>query len=1076
MATNGKVLCGQLAASASAAIAFLGSYGRAFGQAASNCVLQPDGVTYLCSGETTTAQVISLSGTANAVTTGPGFSVNAPDTEAYPDAIFITQPVGETGAISFTDNNASVLNARRGLDVLGRGPISITSNGSITGRNDYGILATMVAGSTGDISINAADVTGRIKGINAVNNGSGGITISSSGTVNGGIAATLAPQSNADLSIQATNVTGDIIANNQGSGSVTVTTSGITETISNVRAFAAYGDGAVNVNIAGAVSGYLNAFSDTGAINITASGAVSGAGIHANSTTGAITIHSSSAESTTQVEAQAIYGGTASITVDGAVDRDVGIINGQQKAGQGDSTIAINSAANVTGGVFVYAYGPGHTSVTVAGSVSGNADPGLALSNTIVIATPNDAASVSDIAITSSGTVDGVIRINDQPYLKRDFSGPSSSYGAATVTNAGKIAGVVSNARSTITNTGTITSLAESNAIELGGGNSVVNLRGGSVSGDVVFLQRALDEGATTLNWESGALAGGISFGSSDAAVAGKGTVVANLSGLGESDLAGTTHVRSSATDSTLNIANMTLRGGTFDADDAARGVNLGWKMDGAEGAQLGWKAINLSSGAALELTGDLTVQNLRLDTGSTLRIAASSPTISGAVVNDGTINLTGQGTVGNTTRIANSFTQGAGGNLIVGVTPTAIDLLNVGSGATLAGKVTFAWAPGTYAEGSRPFLSTDTGSITGTFSSIATASGTTAPSGYAVSVTYAATSASLSLQAGTTPPDDTTPETPVIAPTDGQLFSEQITGFMASNEVRAIGLLGRTQADGGGNSFFNPEIGEARRARFWMEGTGHTLGANAFRASSAGAQFGGDVTLGATGRVGLAFAYERSWLDDTAGGTGRGNNIHASVYASQPIGSVGLSASFTYSHASMKARRPTGAGIADANRDLTGLTAAVQISAPIAVRGALLTPAIGVVASRLEADAFHETGGGLPGFAVAGLDRDKSFVSPFASIGLSYALSGRGGVTWVPDAEIGYRRSSVARGVDTVLIAEDGTVFAGNRIALDRNVIRAGASLSAHKGRWTAYVRYRAEVSNASTGHGGVLGMRLAL
>jgi outer membrane autotransporter protein len=258
------------------------------------------------------------------------------------------------------------------------------------------------------------------------------------------------------------------------------------------------------------------------------------------------------------------------------------------------------------------------------------------------------------------------------------------------------------------------------------------------------------------------------------------------------------------------------------------------------------------------------------------------------------------------------------------------------------------------------------------------------------------------------------------------------------------------------------------------MEGAGNTLGAG-FRASAAGVQAGGDTTVGASGRIGFALAYERSWIDDENGGSGHGDAVHASIYASQPLGPVGLSAAFTYSRAWDNTRRPTGVGTASAKRDFTGLTGGVQLSAPLSVRGALLTPAAGVLVSHIKADGFRETGGGLPGFAVIGLDRDKTFVSPFASLGLSYAFTSRGGVTWVPDAEIGYRRSNAAAGIDTVLVSEDGTRFGSNRASLDRNVVTAGASFSAHKGRWTGYVNYRAQVADGWTDHGGAIGFRWA-
>lgn len=47
--------------------------------------------------------------------------------------------------------------------------------------------------------------------------------------------------------------------------------------------------------------------------------------------------------------------------------------------------------------------------------------------------------------------------------------------------------------------------------------------------------------------------------------------------------------------------------------------------------------------------------------------------------------------------------------------------------------------------------------------------------------------------------------------------------------------------------------------------------------------------------------------------------------------------------------------------------------------------------------------------------------------------------------------------------LASDGTVFAGDRVGLDCNSALVGASLTAHKGPLTVFVRYRAAFSSNS-------------
>ena len=69
---------------------------------------------------------------------------------------------------------------------------------------------------------------------------------------------------------------------------------------------------------------------------------------------------------------------------------------------------------------------------------------------------------------------------------------------------------------------------------------------------------------------------------------------------------------------------------------------------------------------------------------------------------------------------IEGNYIQGAGGNLIIGVSTTSITEFNiVGAATLLGGTVTFAYAPGSYSAFTRPFLFTTEG-LTGNFTTVA--------------------------------------------------------------------------------------------------------------------------------------------------------------------------------------------------------------------------------------------------------------------------------------------------------------------------------------------------------------------
>jgi hypothetical protein len=134
----------------------------------------------------------------------------------------------------------------------------------------------------------------------------------------------------------------------------------------------------------------------------------------------------------------------------------------------------------------------------------------------------------------------------------------------------------------------------------------------------------------------------------------------------------------------------------------------------------------------------------------------------------------------------------------------------------------------------------------------------------------------------------------------------------------------------------------------------------------------------------------------------------------------------------------------------------------PLQAGAVEITPAAGVVVLHLAAAAFREANAGNAGFAVLGRATRATFTFPFATLTVSRDFLTGGGAHITPAAEIGYGEDDAASGISQTLVAQDGTVFAGNRTGLSRNGALVGASLSAGQRNWAGFVSYRASFAGA--------------
>lgn len=333
---------------------------------------------------------------ANALVTGGTFGILA--TSSGPGGIVV--------------NTGDVTGGQIGIDAanFGGGSVSVVATGLVQSPGGYGIAAANLpsTGSSGpangkDISVSAADVSGGVFGIAAVNAGVGKTSVITSGAVSGGtygiIAAngqfdytavtngiTLLGPAGTDLTVTAngpvTGGTSGIYAENWGTGTTIVKAAADVTGTSNAGIYA-YGRSGTDVsvtavNVSGA-SGISVQNDGTGATSIIASGTVTGTGgdgIYAlanNSTGGGLKIQAAAVDgSSSGINAQNYGGGTTAITATGGI-RGRSSYGIYAYAGNSAGTGLTVDAAAVDGsstGIYAQNGGGGLTSVKTSGIVT----------------------------------------------------------------------------------------------------------------------------------------------------------------------------------------------------------------------------------------------------------------------------------------------------------------------------------------------------------------------------------------------------------------------------------------------------------------------------------------------------------------------------------------------------------------------------------------------------------------------------------------------------------------------------------------------------------------------------------
>ena len=385
----------------------------------------------------TTSQSLSAEGNLLDVTIDPGASF----TTTAGNALDLT---GDAG-ITFLNNNtdATITGDLSGIEALntGSGALSITTKSTTTGSSVYGINAT---NSGSSLSINAAGTTGNSVGINANNLGTGALAIITTGTTA------------ANTSTFSTGIS----ANNDGTD-LTITTSGSTRG----------GAGIVATN------------DGSGDLSITTTLETDGTregGIKATNYGQDLIVYSENVYGLFRALNVAQYGlGITDVTTTGSVisQKSEGIY-AYIGSGASNASIDTNDVLGDTQGIEANSWGDGGLHITTGGSTTGVNDEGIQA----FVAASGTYLTVGTNAVTSGGT-DGIYANNDgSGALTITTNGRTYGNGGSGIYANNSTNGTGLSITTTNDTTGTVSGIEGYNA---GSGNLYINA-GGITTGNGV--------------------------------------------------------------------------------------------------------------------------------------------------------------------------------------------------------------------------------------------------------------------------------------------------------------------------------------------------------------------------------------------------------------------------------------------------------------------------------------------------------------------------------------------------------------------------------------------------------------
>ena len=631
---------------------------------------------------------------------GTDLTINAATTTGGVYGIFADN-IG-TGALSITTTGTTT----GGVDGIqaansGTGALSITTTGTTTGTSGSGIEA--YDSNTGSVSIRTTGTTtGRTSGISAINYGGGALSITTTGTTTGetdkGIRASNLQYYDyargTSLTINATDTTGEtqgIFADNDGTGALSITTTGTTKGTSSYGIWADNSTAGTSLKITAedttGTQGISAKNSGTGALSITTTGTTKGTtsgGIFAIMTnvasSGDLTINAANTEGGTYGINAKNYGtGALEITTTGTTTTTGTSSNGISAFNSAAGTsLTINSATTTGSNLGIYAvnFGDSALSITTTGTTEGISSNGIFgnTSGTSLKITAEDTTGTQGIYARNNGT--GALEI--------------TTTGTTTGTSYYGIYAFMSNTAST----GDLTI----NAANTEGGTNGIY---------------AVNKGTGALNiTTTGVITGGTGYGIHTQTAAGKTTnitlnsgAVSSTAGLGIFNNGGnsTTTVNTGASVAGKivlgdGVDSLNFAGGDFSGVtlfDGGAGTSDILKFSGSSGSVnstlfSNWETVEINDGSTIAFSNSaLTINTLGINTGGTLNAVTGTFAMTGNLSNAGTIAMADAAT-GDKVTVSGNFTGGGQIKLDVDTKAKTSDQLAIAGNSSGTSQISF--------------------------------------------------------------------------------------------------------------------------------------------------------------------------------------------------------------------------------------------------------------------------------------------------------------------------------------------------------------------------------------------------
>jgi hypothetical protein len=421
-----------------------------------------------------------------------------------------TDSSGERYGTDLTITASNVSGVHYGIKARneGTGALTITANGAVTGPLRVGIDA--INNGTDLVVTAGSDVSGHYAGVAANNTGSGALTITATGAVTGtgtGAFGVLASNSGTDLTIVAASVSGGqdgITARNSGTGALTITATGAVEGTDElgINAYAAASAaGDVTVTARGDVTGGQEAIrvdnQGSGATVVRAEGTLTGGGGYAalaasSAASGTdMIIEVVDATGATGIDANHLGTGDLTVTATGTVTGTAGDGINARNTDNADGGVTVNANV-VTGsdrGIDASNYGSGALTISATGAVTGMG--GIYADNNYSALTINATGSVT----ATNGF--GIWARNEGTDLTINVAAVSSVYDGINAGN--NTTGALS-----ITATGAVTGESRNGIIARNGGGSAYYGTDLTITADAGVT--GADDGINASNWGRGAL------------------------------------------------------------------------------------------------------------------------------------------------------------------------------------------------------------------------------------------------------------------------------------------------------------------------------------------------------------------------------------------------------------------------------------------------------------------------------------------------------------------------------------------------------------------------------------------